>query len=166
MLLMTHTAMGILIASLTNTPVIGVPCAFISHYVLDIIPHESEEELFYVSPKKADRGDDIKNKLNKRMKSSVFDLMFALVLFFSYYFLKVELNIESFLLLCIIVFFSVLPDIFTVIYLRYPTKIMALHYQWHFDIHKVLPFHYINYTVATIYQVVLSLGFFLIAIYN
>jgi hypothetical protein len=166
MLLMAHTAMGILIASVSTNPIIGAPCAFISHYVLDIIPHESKEELYYVPPQKTDRDDDIRNKLNKRMKSSIFDLGFALVLFFSYCFLKIGLNIESFLPFCIIVFFSVLPDIFTVVYLKYPIKILALHYKWHFDIHKVLPFHYINYTVAVIYQLVLSVGFFLMAIYN
>jgi hypothetical protein len=163
---MTHTAMGILIASFSNNPAIGASCAFMSHYMLDIIPHESKEELFFVEPKKEDRNDDIKNKLNNRMKTSVLDLLFALVLFFSYCFLKIELSIESFLPLCIIVFFSILPDIFTVVYVKYPTKILSMHYKLHFDIHKILPVHYINYTVAVIYQIVLSLLFFLIAIYK
>ena len=147
MLLMTHTAMGVLIASLSNNPVIGASCAFVSHYALDIIPHESKEELFFVAPKKVDRGDDIQNKLNKRVRSSIFDLLFASVLFFSYCFLKIELSIENLLPVCVIVFFSILPDIVTVLYVKYPTKILSLHYQLHFDIHKVLPFHYINYNV-------------------
>ena len=166
MLLMSHTAMGILITSLSNNPVLGASYAFLSHYVLDIIPHESKEELFYVPPEKSDRNDDIQNKLNRRVKSSVLDLLFALLLFFSYCFLKMTLNIESFLPLCIIVFFSILPDILTVLYLRYPNRLLALHYKLHFDLHKVLPFHYMNYTAAVIYQIVFSVILFLIAVHN
>jgi hypothetical protein len=166
MLLITHTAMGVLISSLSNNPVIGASCAFISHYALDIIPHESKEELFYVPPKKEDWDDEVKNNINRRTKNSVFDLVFALLIFFSYCFLKIELNIESLLPVCIIVSFSILPDIFTVVYLKYPTKILTLHYNWHHNIHKILPVHYINYTVSVVYQVILSIGFFLIATYN
>ena len=166
MLLMAHTSMGILIASISNNPFIATPCAFLSHYVLDIIPHESKEELFYVSPNKAERDNHIQNKLNNRIKTSILDLLFASVLFFLYCVLKIELSIASFLPLCIIVFFSILPDIFTVVYLKYPTKLLASHYKLHFDIHKILPVHHINYTVAVIYQIVLSIIFFLIAVYK
>jgi hypothetical protein len=164
MLLITHTAMGVLISSFSTNPVLGASCAIVSHYVLDMIPHESKEELFYVPPKKADWDDDVKNNINRRTKNSIFDLVFALVIFFSYCFLKIELNIESLLPVCIIVCFSILPDIFIVIYLKYPTTILTLHYNWHHYIHNVLSVHHINYTVAVVYQVVLSVGFFFIAI--
>jgi hypothetical protein len=157
MLLMSHTSMGIFIASISSDPILGSTCSFMSHYLLDIIPHEPKDELFYVPAQKSKWTEEIKNKLRNRKNTSIADLLFSITLIAAYIYFKKLFWFNQLAFLCIILFFSLLPDIMTIIYLRYPFKILAKHYDLHFKIHKIIPIH-MSYTTAAGYQIVFSIG--------
>jgi len=156
MLLISHTSMGILIASCTSNPITGSILAFFSHYLLDIIPHEPKEELFFVPPKNEGWSEEINKKLKNRQKSSIFDFLFSVILILSYLLIKNESELYKILSLFLIIFFSVLPDILTILYLRYPLKLLKEHYKFHYIIHNIIPIT-MTYFFATIYQVIFSL---------
>lgn len=155
--------MGIFIAAVTSDPVIGVSCSFCSHYLLDIVPHEPEEELFYVPGEKNMRNDEIKSKLARRRKSSIADLLFSVLLIASFIFFSGYSPVPRIAYLFIIVFFSLLPDILTIIYLKYPIKILSKHYDLHFKIHKLIPLH-MSYFTATSYQVIFAVALVYLAL--
>lgn len=46
-----HVVTGVLVASTIHIPIIALPVALISHFVLDSLPHYSEPGLDYGSPK-------------------------------------------------------------------------------------------------------------------
>jgi len=156
MLLISHTSMGILIASCSANPFTGSIMAFFSHYLLDIIPHEPQEELFFVPPKNEGWSEEIKTKLKKRQKSSIFDFIFSILLILSYLLITHENELFKIIPLFLIIFFSVLPDILTILYLRYPLKLLKEHYKFHYIIHNIIPIK-MSYFFATTYQVVFSL---------
>jgi len=156
MLLISHTSMGILIASCTSNPITGSILAFFSHYLLDIIPHEPQEELFFVPPKNEGWSEEIKTKLKNRQRSSIFDFLFSVLLILSYIFIKNDNELHNIVLLFLVIFFSVLPDILTILYLRYPLKLLKEHYKFHYIIHNIIPIK-MSYFFATTYQVVFSL---------
>ena len=157
--------MGIFIASISSDPILGCSCSLLSHYLLDIIPHEPKDELFYVPPQKASWTDEIKNKLRKRKNTSVADLLFSTSLIAAYVLFAGLFSINQFAYLFIILFFSLLPDIMTIIYLRYPVKILSLHYDLHFKIHKIIPIHMSYFTTAA-YQIIFSVGLIWLALLN
>lgn len=148
--------MGILIASCTSNPITGSILAFFSHYLLDIIPHEPQEELFFVPPKNEGWSEEIKTKLKNRQRSSIFDFLFSVLLILSYLFIKNDNELHNIVLLFLVIFFSVLPDILTILYLRYPLKLLKEHYKFHYIIHNIISIK-MSYFFATTYQVVFSL---------
>ena len=163
MLLMSHTAMGILAYSINGDPIIGSSLSFLSHYVLDIIPHEPKSELFYVPPQKSCWTQEIKDKLQNRKKSSVMDLSFSMILATAFLIFEQFTDLRSLLIFFTVLFFSILPDLFTIIYLKFPIKFLSLHYDFHYKIHKIIPIH-MSYFTATSYQVVLSIGLVVLAL--
>lgn len=165
MLLMSHTAMGILISAVTSNPILGSAISFMSHYVLDTVPHESKEELFYVPPHRDEWSDEIKNKLHNRKKTSVIDLLFSILLIAVYVFYSNLLNLTQITMLLTVIFFSILPDILTIIYLRYPVKVLSKHYDLHYKIHKIIPFQ-MSYITAVSYQMVFAAGLVWLAIFT
>jgi hypothetical protein len=153
MLLFTHTACGVLIAGITNDPLIGSLTALLSHYLLDVIPHEPKEELFYVSPDKSLRSKEIEDKLKRRHFTSLIDLLISIGIV-SGFLLYMFPSPKCFNLL-VIVGFSVLPDILTIAAIYFPNKLLTLHHKYHFQIHKIIPFFVNHYTTYTM-QILLS----------
>jgi hypothetical protein len=160
MLLFTHTACGVLIASLTNNPVLGGMAALASHYILDIIPHEPKEELFYASPDKSKRTKEVEEKLKKRHFTSLIDMLLSLIIFVIS--LIYIFPAGKYISLILILGFSVLPDILTILAIYIPNKYLAIHHKYHFEIHKIIPIFVNHFTTYTI-QVLLSAGMVLLA---
>jgi hypothetical protein len=160
MLLFTHTACGVLIASLTNNPVPGGMAALVSHYILDIIPHEPKEELFYASPDKSKRSKEVEEKLRKRQFTSLIDMLLSLVIFILsmiYIFPK-----EKYFFLVFILGFSVLPDLLTILAIYLPNKYLTWHHKYHFEIHKIIPV-FVNHLTTYTIQILLAAGMVLLA---
>lgn len=164
MLLISHTAMGILSAAVISNPIIAGACAFLSHYVLDIIPHEPENELFYVPVDREKWTDEIRAKLANRKKTSTPDLLFSLILVLGYIYFSGMTGFANIILLSVVVFFSVLPDVFTILYLRYPTRWLSKYYDFHYKIHEIIPLHMSSFTAYT-YQIVFATGLVLFALF-
>jgi hypothetical protein len=153
MLLFTHTACGVLMACITNDLFSGSLAALASHYILDIIPHEPKEELFYVSPDKTKRSKEIEDKLKKRHYTSLADIFLSLIILsLSLIFIFPR---GKYFLLFIILGFTVLPDILTILAIYIPNKYLTIHHKFHFDIHKILPVH-VSYPVTYTIQIILS----------
>lgn len=155
--------MGILIASAAPNPVLGASFALLSHYILDIIPHEPDGELFYVPPQKDDRSIEITAKLNNRKYTSLFDLMGSLLLIAVYIYFKEIFTIENLIIPIVILFFAVFPDILTILYLKFPNKLLSFHYDFHYKIHGFIPLR-MSYLIANLYQIIFSVGLLLLAL--
>ena len=157
MLLSAHTACGILIAANIADPITGSLLSLSSHYILDIIPHEPKKELFYLPPEKHLRNTDISDRLKRRTIISIFDLLLSIAIFTFYTLSIKDITFNNFLVLSIIVFFSIFPDVLTVIVVYFHNSFLKLHHKFHYDIHKIIPLS-MNYLTAY------SLQLFFIAI--
>jgi hypothetical protein len=159
MLLITHTAVGILIASSIENPYLGSASALFSHYLLDIIPHEPHGEVFYVSPDKHERNAEINKKLKRRTITSLFDLSFSLILICCFF---IFIKWDGFFLKSGIIFFSLLPDVLTVLAVYFPAKLLKIHHKYHFKLHEIFKLD-MDYFTAYGYQILLSLLIFFIS---
>jgi len=120
MILIVHLLVGAVIAQKFSNPVLGLPFAFISHYLLDFLPHWQY---------------DVKSIYERTWQKSFFD------------FLKVALDI-SLGALFVFIFskniplalagggFAVLPDIFAFLFLIFPKNVF-LEKHFYFHINKV-----------------------------
>ncbi|MBT7553105.1 hypothetical protein HN670_01390 [bacterium] len=77
MFLTTHTSAAILIASKVSNPILVIIFAFLSHFVLDAIPHG--EGNFFSDPKKNHH-----QKMVRFVKAAIIDLLIASIFLFSF----------------------------------------------------------------------------------
>jgi hypothetical protein len=158
MLLFTHTAMGILLAGAIQNPYIAAVSALTSHYLLDIIPHEPEGEIFYIAPDKRQRDPEINKKLKRRSIISIFDLLISSVLIYLFF---LFFGFNNFFSVSLIVFFSLLPDILTVLAVLFPFSFLKFHHKYHFKLHELIKLK-LNYLTAYGFQLIFSLILFFI----
>ena len=133
MILTTHSIVG---ASITNlfpgNPGVGSILAFVSHYLLDMVPHKDYDVKFI-------------DEESKTIKSAVNNLKSAL------HFLPVALDLLVGVILCILIFVrdeqtfyltffgiiaGVLPDFFQFLYLKYKKHPFIIVQKFHDHIHN------------------------------
>jgi len=132
MFLTSHTAAAILIATKIQNPYLGFLLGLLSHFILDMIPHGRESELF--DPKATHR-----QKLLRLAQLGIIDVFFALCLLASsLYFLQPVNNMVFFAT----VFGAMLPD-----FLFYITDFLQIKFlfwfsKFHHYIHDLLQVKY------------------------
>ena len=119
MILTPHFLTGAAIINKTN-PFLGIILSFLSHYLLDAIPHSEYS---------------IKNIKNRKWKKSFFDF---LKIFFDLFLgiLIIFIITKKIFLSLIGGFFAIFPDILTFFYILFPqNKILKYHYNFHKKVH-------------------------------
>lgn len=108
MILLVHLLLGALIGQKITSPILAIFLAFLSHYLLDIIPHTEYS---------------IENIKNKNLKKSFFDII---KIFFDFFigiiFIIVLSNNQPIIYIC--AFFAILPDAFSVINIFFKIKFL------------------------------------------
>jgi len=132
MFLTSHTAAAILIATKIQNPYLGFLLGLLSHFILDMIPHGRESELF-------DKRADHRQRLIRLAQLGIIDVFFAgCLLVSSLHFLKPVDNIVFFST----VFGAMLPD-----FLFYITDFLQIKFlfwfsKFHHYIHDFLHIKY------------------------
>jgi hypothetical protein len=130
-----HIITGLLIAKNLPDPFLSVPFALLSHYALDIIPHEPKKDIKYPIPNR--RGEKVLDPESERRfwKISVFDGMFSLALIIFYFINNHPAAIINFIYFLIIITAGILPDILNTIGMYFPNKFFhffaKIHHQCH-----------------------------------
>ncbi len=158
MIIIPHAIIGATLTnSLASNPFLGFGLAFVSHYVLDILPHTEYKISDFL---------DVKTKSIK----SIFNNKAAAL-----HFLFIIADLVVAVLLCVLLFVrdeksawmtllgisaGILPDVFQFLYYKFKTQpwvfLQKIHDKFHFDIKnkKLLLFHPFS-------QIILSLLFYL-----
>lgn len=114
MILLAHMLMGAAIGHLIKNPFLAIILAFLSHYFLDLFPHVEYS---------------IKNIKNKEWRSAGHDFLKVILDFLA------ALALISFFannwIIYICVFFSILPDGFSLLANLIPHKTLSKHKEWH-----------------------------------
>lgn len=128
MLLTVHATAGALIGQQINNPVLAFVLAFISHFILDIIPHGDQD---WIEEYKGDQ----KSKVKKIISIVVIDIVILLVLLVSKYYYS-----ESFapsLSIGAGILGGILPD-FLVGCHELSDRLFKKFYKFHFWIHDLI----------------------------
>ncbi len=152
MLLTVHATTGALIGQQINNPILAFVLAFISHFVLDVIPHGDQD---WIEEYKGDQ----KAKAKKIISIVVIDVVILMILLVSKYFygdsINQGLNIASGIL------GGLLPD-FLVVCHELSDKLFKNFYRFHFFIHdliKVKPTIFQGVTFQIVITAILLLNF-------
>lgn len=151
MILTTHALIGAAIANAFPSELhIGLPFAFLSHYLMDIIPHTNYGHEHFLNEKNTMAEIDLKNlKAVEQVIFIVLDIVSAILLVFLF-FVRDE---KTFLLSVSGAFLGVLPDVMN--FLRY--RIGGRFFILAREIHD--KFHYNkNYSHSLIYGVLTQFG--------
>ncbi|MFC1629620.1 hypothetical protein ACFL11_00100 [Patescibacteria group bacterium] len=148
MILTAHILTGAAIVTKTQNPFLGLLFAFLSHYLLDFLPHN-------------DYSEKLKNIKERRWKKSFFD--FSLVILdFSFGVLLVFLFSKNLFLSLVGGFFAVLPDTFSLLhFLFHKNKLLNKYY-----IFQKEKLHYFNNKkVSVFWQTLVQASVILISIF-
>ena len=139
MILLAHLLFGAVIGSLVKNIYLAVILAFLSHYLLDILPHieypiENIHPVKYreavISPK-AKLFDWVKEKQWKRAIPQII----TVILDFLAGILLIILLSKNYPIIYACAFFAILPDGFTVLNIIFPTKFLEPFQKFHQKIH-------------------------------
>jgi hypothetical protein len=153
MLLSIHAAAGALIGQQTNNPLLAFVLAFVSHFVLDAIPHGDQDWI-----------EDYKGNDQSRAKRIIFlvtlDGFILLTLLISQFFYK---SLTPTLSIASGILGGILPD-FLVGCHELSDKLFKNFYQLHFKMHDLIKIKQPSITQGIIFQAVI-LGIILIFIF-
>lgn len=150
MFLTIHGATAILIATKTASPFLGFILSFLSHYLIDGLPHDEPE---------LNRNDGRKKMMIRTIKIVGLDMI---VLFFYLLFVstKIELNIGQ-ALICILA--SIIPDLmwgFEVMlnkpFMRWNDKLHTL-FHWH---KQIIKNHLLGYFFQVVTLIIITVAIF------
>lgn len=131
MILFVHLLSGAAIASLIKNPALAVILAFLSHYVLDFIPHNEYS---------------INNLFNKNWRQS-FPVFLKIMLDFASGIILILIFSQRTTIIFIAAFFAILPDGFSVINERY--KI----FKWHYELHRKKIHYFKNKKIPAFWRI-------------
>ena len=150
--LLTHAAVGGLIGLYSQNPVIGLAGGFASHFLLDAIPHESEEGLFDKPPVE---GEDKKRFIRHKLIPMAADLL-LLTIFFSYFILNIR--VENYLSFMAGITGGLLPDFILSLTLKSRSKIMKKYFDFHHNLHFIIVKRpYVNPFLSAFAQLIITL---------
>lgn len=119
MILLIHMLFGAAVGSLIKSPPLAIILAFLSHYLLDLIPHKD----YYLK--------DI-NKKWGILRSNILKILLDLCLGILFIFL---FSHPPKLVIYVYAFFAILPDGFTVLNNIFSNKVLSSHNLFHEKIH-------------------------------
>lgn len=133
MTLTTHAVVGASLITLFPNPAVGLPLAFVSHFLLDAIPH------WDYSLESSNEDADFKKKTLIFTKKTWFDLVKigtdGLLGLFLTLFLFGGYSKISILLLCLGAFFGMFPDGLQFLYYRFGGSFLTRLQRFHVGIH-------------------------------
>jgi hypothetical protein len=129
MLLTVHAATGALIGQQINNPILAFALGFVSHFILDMIPHGDQD---WIDEYKSDQ----KAKVRKIISIVALDAIVLVILLVSRYFYY-ENSITSSLSITSGILGSLLPD-FLVVCHELSDKLFKNFYRFHFIIHDLI----------------------------
>jgi len=133
MILSSHMAMGAVIGAKFNNPWLIVVLGVIFHYVLDIIPHDEYD----IEDMKA-------GKVNRGFLLSSFKVLIDLSVGLGVGIYIYSVSGASFLNIILAMFFSLLPDLFTLVSFFYKSKFLTglnkFHQFLHFYKYRKVPY--------------------------
>lgn len=153
MFLMTHSAAGMLLGVLMPHPVAAFTAGLASHAILDMIPHEHEDDLILDYPGTSGSSN---GSVRRRVIISSFDLAIAILLIISCWFLSLKGQDQPGLFIGMMsgIAGGLLPDFIIVM-----TFIMNNWFlRWYFDLHNKIHFVITRLSVPRIVSVVYQFG--------
>jgi hypothetical protein len=125
MILLVHLLFGAAIGSVIKNIPLAVALAFLSHYLLDLLPHieYGEDSFAYIENK----GKKQLHKMLPDILKIIFDLSSGILLIWIFS------REQPAIYIC--AFFALLPDGFTVLNYIMPNKFLELNYKLHQKIH-------------------------------
>lgn len=145
MFLATHAVTGALIAKVAPNPVVAFALGFVSHFVLDMVPH-GDAEMY----KKYQNGERMGQSMAKVMIDGVVTLYLVLAMREANLFdheHRVSAAIAG----------SVLPDLIVGFYLGTKTKYLKWFHDFHIRIHNVIVNRYrdVSFMTGLVMQIIL-----------
>ena len=151
MFLMTHAAAGMFLGALMPHPVAAFAAGVASHAILDMIPHEPEDDLILDYP--GSPGSSNKS-VRRRVIVSSFDLAFAVLLVFLSWFFSLKGQNQSGLFIGMIsgIAGGLLPDCIIVLTFFMNNRFLRWYFDLHNKIHFVISRSSVPRTVSVAYQ--------------
>jgi hypothetical protein len=155
MYLTTHAAAGLLVGVLVQQPAVAFTGSVVTHFLLDMVPHEPPEDLILTYPR--DNTHD-KHTVRKRTIVSFFDLIgLAIVVYFA---MKLALSGEDFHStitgVAAGITGSIFPDAVIVLTFFFDNAFLRRYFDFHNKIHCVVSGMRVSNIVSAVYQVILS----------
>ena len=155
MYLTTHAAAGLLVGAIVQQPAAAFAGGFISHFLLDMVPHEPPEDLILTYPR--DNAHD-KQTVRKKTIVSLFDLAgMAVVVYFA---LELAPSGEDFLRtipsIAAGITGGILPDAVILLTFFFDNTFLRRFFDFHNGIHCIVSGIRVSNTVSAVYQLILS----------
>jgi len=152
MYLTTHAAIGGMAGILSKDPIMGFTFGFLSHIILDAIPHEQKESFFSEPPSmEAEKRRFFKQKI----LPMIFDIIVMLILFV---FLFLKLNQENSLYFSSGFLGGVFPDLILGLTMKSRFYICKKYFRFHDRIHFIFFKNpYLNIYKSIFFQFVLTI---------
>lgn len=128
--LTVHAAAGAIVAQYTKNPILGFFCGFLSHILLDMIPHG--DSALYVKYKNKELS------VKKAAAKAILDAVLAIILVVIFFNLSLP---GSNMVLSMAIVGAVIPDVFIGIYeVLFPRvpKFLKIIHKWHFKNHDLI----------------------------
>jgi hypothetical protein len=145
MLLTVHAAAGAIIGQQINNPILAFVLAFVSHFILDMIPHGDQD---WIDEYKGDQ----KSKVKKILSIVVIDAVILLGLLISRYF-----YIDSFmpnLNIAVGILGGILPDLLVACH-ELSDKLFKNIYKFHFIMHDLIKVKQPTIVQSVVFQAVI-----------
>jgi len=154
MRLTTHAAAGVLIGTLSPDPIAAFSAGFVSHFFLDMVPHEKSEDLILEYPDHQIRNSTV---VKRRTFFSIFDLFFTAVIVIIAWFLSARKpdSMGIFWVLLSGIIGGLLPDCVVILTFFLDNRFMRLYFKFHVKIHFIFSSVSVSNFVSILYQIIL-----------
>ncbi|MCP4726884.1 MAG: hypothetical protein GY863_17725 [bacterium] len=156
MYLTTHASAGLLIGMIIQEPAAAFAAGMVSHFALDMIPHEHKDDLVMEYPTK-DGGSP---PPRRRVIAFFFDLaIVGAITLFGWWMCgsKNGSQINSFIPIFAAISGSTIPDFVLITVYQWDNKFLRWYFEVNNRIHFIIPHSSIPRTISISYQVLLSI---------
>lgn len=150
-----HTALGAAIGTEITSPVVAFSLAFISHFVLDAIPHGDQE---------FSDGKFVFSERSIRILKKLATADMAVLIFMHAILFKISI-IEFSPAVIAAIFGAMLPDFINAFYLVTKITLLRWYYIFHYDLHFIWNGFTIPFKKGVIVQLVFLIFFMIILFY-
>ncbi len=137
MYLFTHAATGLLIGTVINNPIGAFAGGVVSHFLLDIIPHDHKDDLILEYPKNLAKNN---TTVKRRIVLSLMDLFLVILVVIYGWYLSSEMESLRILIniLCAVAG-STVPDFVLLFTFKYDNKFLRWYFEAHNKLHFIFP---------------------------